>query len=433
MDEKLRQDIAEWLTAIGIDAQLAEGIPTLVMIITSLLVALLAYIIVRRGVIRAINMVMKRSKATWDDSFMHFNVLEKLALLVPALVVNLLVPIALSEHPLLASLIDRLLIVAIIVLAIRALYASLDAANEIANINLVSRNMPIKSFVQLCKLFLFFVGIILCFSVMAKQSPVIFLSSLGVATGLVMLVFRDTILGFVAGIQLAANRMVSQGDWIQMDKYGANGSIEEISLTTVKVRNWDNTLTMIPAYALVQDAFKNWRGMSESGGRRITRAVNIDVATIRFLSVKDIARLEGINLLKEYLAGKKKELTEYNHSVEAGEDPVNGRYLTNIGTFRAYLKQYLLKSDKTRKDMTLLVRQLEPGPTGLPIQIYVFTNDTRWDYYEDIQADLFDHVYAILPEFGLRPFQNPSGEDMRNINSQVLRQLGASPNQSLPQ
>ncbi|MGI2258635.1 mechanosensitive ion channel family protein [Shewanella sp. GXUN23E] len=423
MDEKLRQHIAEWLTAIGIDAQPAEGIPTLVMIIASLLVALIAYIIVRRGVIRAINMVIKRSKATWDDSFMHFKVLEKLALLVPALVINLLVPIALSEHALLSSLIDRLLSVAIVVLMIRAAYASLDAANEIADLNLVSRRMPIKSFVQLCKLFLFFVGIILCISVLANQSPVIFLSSLGVATGLVMLVFRDTILGFVAGIQLAANRMVSQGDWIQMDKYGANGSIEEISLTTVKVRNWDNTLTMIPAYALVQDAFKNWRGMSESGGRRITRAVNIDVDSIRFLTVDDIARLERINLLKEYLAGKKKELTEYNRSIEAGEDPVNGRYLTNVGTFRAYLKQYLIKSDKTRKDMTLLVRQLEPGPTGLPIQVYVFTNDTRWAYYEDIQADLFDHIYAILPEFGLRPFQNPTGEDMRNINSVVTPQL----------
>ncbi len=425
MDERLRHQIAEWLTAIGIDAQPSEGIPTLVLIIASLVTALIAYIIVRRGVIRAINVVIKRSKASWDDSFMHFKVLEKLALLVPALVINLLIPIALSEHALLSSVVDRLLSVAIVVLMIRAAYASLDAANEIADINLVSRRMPIKSFVQLCKLFLFFVGIILCISVLANQSPVIFLSSLGVATGLVMLVFRDTILGFVAGIQLAANRMVSQGDWIQMDKYGANGSIEEISLTTVKVRNWDNTLTMIPAYALVQDAFKNWRGMSESGGRRITRSVNIDVDSIRFLTIEDINRLERINLLKEYLAGMKQQLTDYNQSIESGDDPVNGRYLTNVGTFRAYMKEYLLQSEHTRKDMTMLVRQLEPGPTGLPIQIYVFTNDTRWGFYEDIQADLFDHIYAILPEFGLRPFQNPTGEDMRNINTQLLRRRGA--------
>lgn len=417
MDHNLRMDIAQWLSATGINIQPSSGMPTLILVIASLLLALLAYLIVRRVVIRAINMVIKRSKATWDDSFMHYGVMEKLAMLVPALVVNLLVPIALQDYTLLSSVIDRLLSVAIVVMMIRAAYAALDAANEIADINLVSRRMPIKSFVQLFKLFLFFVCVIVCISILADQSPVYFLSGLGVATGLVMLVFRDTILGFVAGIQLAANRMVSQGDWIQMDKYGANGSIAEISLTTVKVRNWDNTLTMIPAYALVQDAFKNWRGMSESGGRRITRAVNLDVNSIRFLTTEDINRLERINLLKDYLAEKKRELADANQGIEDSEDPANGRYLTNVGTFRAYMKEYLLRSDKTRKDMTMLVRQLEPGPTGLPIQIYVFINDTRWAYYEDIQADLFDHIYSILPEFGLKPFQTPTGDDMRAINT----------------
>lgn len=238
---------------------------------------------------------------------------------------NLLIPIALTDHKLLASLVDRLLSVWLVVLLIRAAYSALDAVNEVADVKLISRRLPVKSFVQLIKLFLFFVAIIISISVLANQSPVYFLSGLGVATGLVMLVFKDTILGFVAGIQLAANRMVSTGDWIQMDKYGADGAVEEVSLTTVKVRNWDKTITMIPAYALVSDAFRNWRGMSESGGRRIKRSVNIDINSIRFLTEEDRKKLEKINLLKEYLPKKIHEITECNAKVSDIEMPVNGR------------------------------------------------------------------------------------------------------------
>ncbi|GAB1047665.1 MAG: mechanosensitive ion channel [Shewanella algae] len=336
-------------------------------------------------------------------------------MLVPALVLNLLIPIALTDHKLLASLVDRLLSVWLVVLLIRAAYSALDAVNEVADVKLISRRLPVKSFVQLIKLFLFFVAIIISISVLANQSPVYFLSGLGVATGLVMLVFKDTILGFVAGIQLAANRMVSTGDWIQMDKYGADGAVEEVSLTTVKVRNWDKTITMIPAYALVSDAFRNWRGMSESGGRRIKRSVNIDINSIRFLTEEDRKKLEKINLLKEYLPKKIHEITECNAKVSDIEMPVNGRRLTNVGTFRAYLLEYLKHHDKVHKEMTLMVRQLAPTTEGLPIELYIFTNDTRWAYYEDIQSDIFDHIFAILPQFDLRAFQGPTGNDIRSL------------------
>ncbi|MGL6123603.1 MAG: mechanosensitive ion channel domain-containing protein, partial [Shewanella sp.] len=232
MDQDIKLKISAWLAGFGIDSQPSDGISTAIIVVVCLLIAGIAYFIVRRVVIRAVNMVISRSKAAWDDVFMRYKVLEKLAMLVPAIVLNILVPIALTEHPVLSSLVDRLLSIWLAVLIIRAIYAGLDAVDEISDINLVSRRLPIKSFVQLTKLFLFFVGLIVSISILANQSPVYFLSGLGVATGLVMLVFRDTILGFVAGIQLAANRMVSKDDWIQMDKYGADGAVEEVSLTT---------------------------------------------------------------------------------------------------------------------------------------------------------------------------------------------------------
>ncbi|MFB2650648.1 mechanosensitive ion channel family protein [Shewanella mangrovisoli] len=417
MDQEIRLEISGWLSSVGIDSQPSDSISTSIMLLACVLVAAIAYFIMRRGVIRAVNMVILRSKATWDDVFMRYKVLEKLAMLVPAIVLNLLVPITLTEHPVLSSLVDRLLSIWLVILMIRAIYAGLDAVNEISDVNLVSRRLPVKSFVQLIKLFLFFVGLIVSISVLADQSPVYFLSGLGVATGFVMLVFRDTILGFVAGIQLAANRMVSKGDWIQMDKYGADGAVEEVSLTTVKVRNWDKTITMIPAYALVSDAFRNWRGMSESGGRRIKRAVNIDINSIKFLSEEERNRLSKINCLKEYFPAKISEIQESNAKVSDLDMKVNGRHLTNVGTFRAYLQEYLQRHDKVHKDMTLMVRQLAPTTEGLPIEIYIFTNDTRWAFYEAIQADIFDHIFAVLPEFGLQAFQAPTGNDIRSLRS----------------
>lgn len=415
MELEYRQALLNWLATFGVQPEDSQGLSFILMLGASLLIAFIGYLIVRRGVVRAMNLVIQRSSATWDDVFMHHKVLEKLSQLVPVMVLDLLLPIVLAEHKLASDLIDRLTNVALVVLMVRAFYAALDAVNDIADRRDVSRRLPIKSVVQLIKLFLFFIGVIIGISVLADQSPVIFLSGLGVATGLVMLVFKDTILGFVAGIQLAANRMVSRGDWIQMDKYGANGAVEEVMLTTVRVRNWDNTLTMIPAYALVSDAFRNWRGMSESGGRQIKRAINIDINSIRFLTEEDRKRLARINLLKDYLPRKIEEVTEANAGVADLDVPVNGRRLTNVGTFRAYLTEYLRRHDKVHQEMTLMVRQLAPTTEGLPIEIYIFTNDTRWVFYEGIQSDIFDHVFAILPEFGLRAFQNPTGEDIRSI------------------
>ncbi|WP_299572606.1 mechanosensitive ion channel domain-containing protein [uncultured Shewanella sp.] len=419
MDNELRTDIAQWLLEAGVNSQPSDSLATSILLFASFLIATIAYYITKKVFVKAVNTVIQKSAVTWDDIFMRYGVLEKLALLVPAFILDLFVPIVLTHQELLGIILDRSLSVLVVIFIIRALYSGLDAMNEIADVKLISRRLPVKSFVQLTKLFLFFIGAIISVSVLADQSPIYFLSGLGVATGLVMLVFRDTILGFVAGIQLAANRMVSKGDWIQMDKYGADGAVDEVSLNTVKVRNWDNTITMIPAYALVSDAFKNWRGMSEKGGRRIKRSINLDVNSIHFLSAEEVARLSKVNYLKEYFPKIISEITHSNEQVSDFDMPVNGRRLTNVGTFRAYLDAYLRHNNKLHKDMTLMVRQLAPTTEGLPIELYVFTNDTRWAFYEGIQADIFDHVFAILPEFGLKAFQNPTGNDIRSIKPEA--------------
>jgi miniconductance mechanosensitive channel len=415
VNKDIRIEITSWLSQLGLNSQPSDGIATAVMIAACLIIAALGYYITHRFVVQGVNAVIRRSSVTWDDIFIHFNVFERLAVLVPILMLELLLPIVLTEHSLISAFINRSLSALLVFFIIRAVYGGLNAVDEIANQNHVNRRLPIKSFVQLTKLFLFFIGLIVVIAMLSDRSPVYFFSGLGVVTGLIILVFRDTILGFVAGIQLAANRMVSKGDWIQMDQYAADGVVEDVTLTTVKVRNWDNTITMIPAYALVSDAFKNWRGMSESGGRRIKRSINIDVNSIQFLTDEERLRLGKVNYLKEYLPQIFSEISVANANVSDIEMKVNGRHLTNIGTFRAYLQEYLHRHEKVHKDMTLMVRQLAPTTEGLPIELYIFTNDIRWTYYEAIQADIFDHIFAVLPEFGLRAFQIPTGTDIRSI------------------
>ncbi|KJF87514.1 mechanosensitive ion channel family protein [Photobacterium leiognathi] len=402
MSKAIRADIAHILSEIGVNIEPHDNISTAFFIVLCCAVAFITYVMVRWGLLKAVNAMLKRSHAIWGSVIVKHAVFEKLSLIIPAVVLNLLIPLVLDKHAILSGLIDRVLSLWLIVALIRSSYAFLDASNNIADIKLMSRDLPIKSFVQLFKLVIFFIGLIIAISVIFDRSPVYFLSGLGVATGLVLLVFRDTILGFVAGIQLSANQMVKVGDWIQMDKYGANGSIEEVSLTTVKVKNWDNTVTNIPAYALVQDSFINWRQMQESGGRRIKRSILIDIDTIKFIDNKEEDTLSSIDFVPAVITQIKQTL-----------NPHSG--LTNIAVFRGYLEAYLKQHPKIRQDMTFLVRELEPTPQGLPIQIYVFVNDTRWAFYEAVQSDIFDHIFAMVPKFGLAAYQSPAASDLRSL------------------
>ena len=300
--------------------------------------------------------------------------------------------------------------------ALLTVFAFLDIVLSWCFLKKIAVQLPLKGIVQSLKIIATIVTTILILSVLLGQSPVILISGLGAMTAVLMLIFKDPILGLVAGVQLSANNMLSLGDWLEMPKFNADGEVIEIALTTVKVRNWDNTVTTIPTYALISDSFKNWRAMSESGGRRIKRAINIDVNSVRFISEEHMRRLTKSRLLSQYILEKSREVEVYNAArSEDLSSALNGRRLTNIGTFRAYLEVYLRNHPHIHRNMTLLVRQLAPTATGVPIEIYAFTTTVAWGEYERIQSDLFDHIFAVVDEFELRVFQEPSGHDMAGL------------------
>jgi len=341
--------------------------------------------------------------------------LAKIAAVIPLLIISSFSPVALSAYPALSSLVSTVCNIAILMKMASFIFALLDVTLDVARERGLNKKLPIKSINQLIKLFVFLVVAVISISTVLGKSPLYFLSGLGAMTAVVLLVFKDTILGFVAGVQLAANQMVSRGDWIEMPKYGADGEVLEVALTTVQVQNWDKTITMIPTYALISDSFKNWRGMEQAGGRRIKRSIRIDVNSIGFMDQTLIEHLLKIDSISQYLTSKQAEINEQNQQV-SGDLTVNanGRKLTNVGTFRAYLEYFLHNHPMVSKEMTLIVRQLPADENGLPIELYLFCTDIRWAAYEAIQADLFDHIYAVLPEFNLRAFQSPSGYDWRH-------------------
>jgi miniconductance mechanosensitive channel len=297
-----------------------------------------------------------------------------------------------------------------------ALTAMLSAASMIYAASPVAKGRPLKGFVQLVQIVVWILGGVLIVATVLDRSPLLLLSGFGAMTAILLLVFKDTILSLVASVQLTAQDMVRVGDWIEMPQFGADGDVIDVQLHTVKVQNWDKTITTIPTHRLITDSFKNWRGMSQSGARRIKRAIFIDVSSIRFQTQDEVDHFKRFALLKDYVKNKEQELADYNAglAIEVEAD-VNRRRLTNVGTFRAYAYDYLKNHPRIDKNMTLIVRQLAPGPEGLPLEIYCFTNTTAWAAYEDIQSDIFDHLLAIVPEFGLRLYQKPAGSDLANL------------------
>jgi miniconductance mechanosensitive channel len=301
----------------------------------------------------------------------------------------------------------------LVVIALLVINSLINVARACWENGSVGKRYPAKSFAQAAKLVVNIVGFIFILSALLEKSPLVFFSGLGAITAILLLIFKDAILGLVAGFQLSINNMVMVGDWIEMPARGADGDVIDVSLTTVKIQNWDKTITTVPTYALISDSFKNWRGMNEAGGRRIKRSLYIDLRTIRFADDILLDRFKGIQLIKPYLETKLEQIEVYNSEMDKDlSELINSRRLTNIGTFRAYCVAYLRSHPKVEQEMTLLVRQLAPGAQGLPLEIYVFSNDTEWANYEDIQGDLFDHFLSVLPEFGLSAYQAPSGADV---------------------
>jgi len=408
--------IENWLVEQNLDATAALVLARIIAYFFVIFLSVLANFVAKRLILAVVKSLVSRSRTTWDDTLVERRVFSKLSHLAPALVLYTGMPLALEGYGLLTSLHSSAALIYMILVAVLVVDSLLNAVHDIYGTFEISREVPIKSFLQVLKLVLYFVSGILILSIILDRTPLYFLSGLGALTAVLMLIFKDAILGFVAGIQLTANRMVAPGDWIEMPRYGADGDVVELTLTTVKVQNWDKTITKIPTHRLISDSFKNWRGMSESGGRRIKRCLYIDVNSIRFLEPEEVERFSRWSLLCEYVTTKKAELEEYNARMGADPDVrADFRSLTNVGTLRAYIRAYLRGNRSIHEGMTLLVRQLQPGPEGLPIELYCFTNETDWGVYEEIQSDLFDHILAIVPEFDLRVFQNPTGADFEHL------------------
>lgn len=402
--------MAEYLESFHID------LPNYAGVLALLLAAWLAYFLTSRILLVALRSLAKRSAQTWDDALLKNRVGHRLTQLLPAFVIyegiDLLPNIGAQVEEFVHNLTSAYMIVVIAITVV----ALLNAANDIYEANPLARQRPIKGFIQLIQLAVMIMGGLLFIAALLDRSPVLLLSGFGAMTAVLLLVFKDTLLSLVASVQLTAQDMVRVGDWIEVPQFGADGDVVDVELHTIKVQNWDKTITTIPTHRLISDSFKNWRGMSASGGRRIKRALYLDASSIHFLSSDELDQCKRFMLLNEYLASKEDELNEYNKgmagaSAEKKDVGVNMRRLTNIGTFRAYAWRYLKEHPSIRDDMTLLVRQLQPGPQGVPIELYCFTNTTEWNAYEDIQSDIFDHLMAIIPEFGLRLFQEPAGTE----------------------
>ncbi|MBT3294104.1 MAG: mechanosensitive ion channel [Verrucomicrobia bacterium] len=397
----------------------AAGGSLLAMILSLIAIAVGAIVadaIAKRVLLKLVRRWAKHTKGTWDDILVRQGVFTRLAHLAPALVLHLGLPFAIGLKPEVVAFLQVAIRLYILVVGATAVSATLAATALIWQKRSGYEHVPVRGFVQVLQILVFSATTITCLSLLLDRSPTVFLSGLGALTAVLMLIFKDAILGLVAGIQIAANRMLHIGDWLEMPKYGADGDVIDISLTTVKVQNWDKTITTVPTYALISDSFKNWRGMSESGGRRIKRAVYIDMTSIGFLAEDAIQKFRKIERLKPYIEQKLGEVADHNKTLAVDESsPINGRRLTNIGTFRAYLVAYLKQHPLINKEMTFLIRQLAPTERGLPIEIYVFSSDQVWANYEAIQGDIFDHVLAAIPEFGLRVFQNPTGADFSKL------------------
>ena len=409
----MKEMFFNWLSDLGVDVT-----PMMALVIALgfiVLTAMVLHLVLHRILLVRLVGLLGKTKQMWLPPQWQQRLFYRLAFVVQGAVLLGQAEIWLPKASESLALIELLAQLWILLFLLLALFALLDCLLSLSRHTRLGRDLPLRGIFQGVKLVASILVGILMIALLLGKSPLFLFSGLGAMTAVLMLVFKDPILGLVAGIQLSANRMLSVGDWLQMDKYGADGEVTDIGLTTVKVSNWDKTITTIPTYALISDSFKNWQGMTESGGRRIKRSVNIDMTSVRFLTSQEQLQLKQARLLAPYLSRKEQELSSYNQQLsDAISCPINGRHLTNLGTLRAYLDAYLRAHAGIRKDMTLMVRQLAPTTDGLPLEIYCFTATTAWAEYEGIQADIFDHIFAIIEQFHLRLHQSPTGYDMHS-------------------
>jgi miniconductance mechanosensitive channel len=412
MDQSISQIVLEWINQFEIAIPYNFYIRNAILVVSVVILSILAHLITKKIILNVIHKVAKKTKTNWDDILLEKKVFHKIAHFAPAVVIYFLATIALESFPSLIILTQAAAKVYLIITILMAISAFLNALHSIYLTYPIAKYKPIKGYIQLVKIIFFSVGAILIISVLIGKSPAFLLGGLGALTAVLMLVFKDTILGLVASIQLTANDMVRPGDWVSMSKYGADGNVLEISLTSVKVQNFDKTVTTIPTYAMISESFQNWRAMEEGSGRRIKRSLNIDLNSIKFIEKEDLAKFKKYRLLRDYVEKKETELKEFNKKNDLDENVIgNSRRQTNIGVFRAYLEAYLRDNPNINTKLTFLIRQLQPTENGVAIEIYVFSKIKAWVEYESVQSNIFDHLFAIIPEFGLRLYQYPSGGD----------------------
>ena len=379
---------------------------TAIGIVVVILFAYLADRITKSIILTTVRRVAQETAFQFDDILLEFNVFGRVAHLAPALVIYFGIGFVPDVPQGVDTLVERAAAAAMVLVGVSALAAFLTAVGRTYSSSSIAEGRPIEAYVQVSKIAIYVIGGVLFIATLTGRDPLLLLSGIGAITAVLLLVFRDTILSFVASLQMASYDMVRVGDWIEMPQYGADGDVIELTLHTVKIQNFDKTITAVPTHKLIEQPFKNWRGMQESGGRRVKRSFFVDMNSIRFLTEADLDRLENFAILQDYVREKRQDVRDFNKTFQ--DDPnliVNARRLTNVGTLRAYLAAYLRQHPKIHQNMTLIVRQLAPTPEGLPVELYVFTNVTAWAEYEGIQSDIFDHIFSIMPEFGLRVFQ----------------------------
>lgn len=391
--EDLYVEIAQQLSDMGIDKENISWSTRLTLIALILLISYIITKLFRHLVIPAVHKITSRTKATWDDYLFNERMMTSFCRMIPPIMFYLLLPFVFNNIPQVLDILLKGCLIYLVITTLMLVNSFLNSLYEISNEHETLRNRPLKGIYQMINLVAIGIGIILIISILIDQNAATILAGLGASAAVLMLIFKDSILGLVAGVQLSANDMLRPGDWITMPKYGADGDVLEVSLTTVKVRNFDKTITTIPPYALVSDSFQNWRGMRETGGRRIKRSIFIDMTTVHFCSERE----------KEMFASR-------GWIDEAQAKPET--QVVNLYVFRNYLQNYLKEHPRTHKELMIMVRQMQPTSEGLPLEIYCFSNTTVWLEYEQIQGEIFDHILAVIPEFGLRIFQRPSGNDL---------------------
>jgi len=409
-----KYSIAGWLDKwlieyFNIDPFLSKYVKLIILIVGLIAFSYIIWYLTKKLIITSIHKVFLKSKATWDDILIEKKVFDKLASIIPALLIVFVVPYLFGDFPQISKYVITFSNIFIIAVILWSINAVLTVINDLLSQSEIFKDKPITSYIQVLKIFISFISGILILSLLLGKSPFYFIGAMGAMTAILLLIFKDTILGFVASIQMSVYDMVRVGDWISMPKYDADGDVLYINLNTVKVQNWDKTITTIPTYAFITDSFKNWRGMSNSGGRRIKRVINIKMSSFQFCDSEMLTQFKKYNLLNEYIIQKESEIEKFNTELTNTQNKSLGkRRLTNIGIFRVYAENYIKTNPNINIEMTAMVRQLESTSKGLPIEIYCFSAEKEWIKYENIVSDIFDHLLTIVPEFHLEVFEEPT-------------------------